>query len=80
MKRISIVALILVSCAIGCVSSMAFIVPAARAQDVKRWDYLCLDVRQMLPDEIQEKSKLAGKEGWEMTAVTLLTVCFKRPL
>jgi hypothetical protein len=68
-------------CAVGGASS-GFVVPPARAQDQQRFDYFCFEART--PDDVMQKARQAGAQGWELAASTGSTGyyvwCFKRPI
>ena len=38
--------------------------PSARAQEVRKWDYLCLEEDHAEP--VMERTKAAGRQGWEL--------------
>jgi hypothetical protein len=83
-KRIGVVAVFLVGCAVGGVSSQ-LVVPKASAQQaatLTQWEYTCYK----LPpgggdtgDVIREMNR-RGAESWELEgAANDVRVCFKRP-
>jgi hypothetical protein len=81
-KRIGIVAIFLVGCAVGA-GSGAFVVPKASAQQaaqLSRWEYVCVSGKS---EDVQIRSNQLGDERWEMVGIGadqwLLTGCFKRP-
>ncbi len=80
-KRIGVVAVFLVGCAVGGVSSQ-LVVPKASAQQaatLTKWEYQCID--NLDPVSLQR----FGAEGWEISAAVSdgkrggLHICFKRP-
>jgi len=79
LTRSGLVALVfLAGCAVGGASSQ-FVVPPATAQNVQRWDYLCMPAER----EVTAMAKKAGAEGWEMVAAGTRdnhVWCFKRPM
>lgn len=64
---------------LGCGAARAFVVPAAHAQTVQRWEYFCFS--ELGADDIAQKANVAGAEGWEMVSGAGEngdTWCFKR--
>ena len=63
-------------------SASRFAVPPAQGRDIQRWDYFCFEEHGA--KDIMAKSKLAGRDGWEMVMADSLqaaqSICFKRPL
>jgi len=84
LTRSGLIALVfLAGCAVGGASSQ-LVVPKANAQNVQRWDYMCIN--EWDRERVEEKSKQAGQEGWELASSTTvprsvaLYWCFKRPM
>ena len=85
MTRIRTIAFVAAVFAVGCVvggAASRLLLPTAVAQNIKRWDYLCLE--ELGAKDIMAKAKKAGAEGWEMVVADSVqarqVVCFKRPL
>ncbi len=79
----------------GCVSTLAFQVPRARADGppVRKWEHWCTDV-DGVPSATNPQLQKAGEEGWELVVATFRPpvvqsgnsvgggatyLCFKRP-
>lgn len=63
---------------IGCLSAR-FVVPAARAQGVRRWEHFCFSSGSL--EQLQSRLDEAGSEGWELaTGFGRFEACMKRPL
>jgi hypothetical protein len=82
-KRIGIVAVFLVGCAIGGASSQ-MVVPKASAQQaatLTKWEHVC--VHPSGADGLTKAARKHGVEGWELVTVTVsgsgFVQCFKRP-
>jgi hypothetical protein len=75
-KRIGVMAVFLVGCAVGGMSSQ-LVVPKASAQQaatLTKWEYHCTSDR-----DVDSANKL-GAEAWEMVGMNgPATICFKRP-
>ena len=71
----------ILGCAVGGGASR-FAVPPAQGKDIQRWDYFCF--QEYGAKDIMAKSKLAGRDGWEMVMADSLqagqSICFKRPM
>lgn len=82
-KRIGIVAVFLVGCAVGGGASQ-IVVPQASAQQavtLPRMAYRCVTVDD---DDVEAAANQLGREAWEMSGLTGypnhdVTACFKRP-
>ena len=82
-KRIGVVAVFLVGCAVGGVSSQ-LVVPKASAQQaatLHQWEYMCR--ADIAIEEMQAFANRAGGQGWELATSTIgggmAYPCFKRP-
>lgn len=74
----------------GCFAATSqMLVPQARAQDSRRFDYYCTYVGQgasafskdSIANETGADLKTAGAQGWELVSLDhSLLACFKRPL
>jgi len=90
MKKTGLAALILIAFLIGCGTSTAvqqLLVPPARAQtNPQRFEYHCVKIFRMEPEELGPMFSKLGAEGWElsipiaMVQGQTLGACFKRPL
>jgi hypothetical protein len=81
-KRIGVMAVFLVGCAVGGGASQ-LVVPKASAQQqaaLTKWEYNCLDLDD---DEATGAANKLGAEGWEMVGISRypadVFTCFKRP-
>lgn len=82
-KRMGVVAVFLVGCAVGGVSSQV-VVPKASAQQaatLTKWEYFC--ETQFAHTTAASANKL-GEQRWEMVGVSVkpgneLAACYKRP-
>lgn len=82
-KRMGVVAVFLVGCAVGGASSQ-LIVPKASAQQaatLTKWEYHC-DMR-VDGDDVTARANQLGAQGWETSGADLgsnySNLCFKRP-
>lgn len=82
-KRLGVMAVFLVGCAVGGASSQ-LVVPKASAQQaakLTRWEYFCAE--EWGADDIMKMANPLGAQGWEMVATdgndTRTSWCFKRP-
>lgn len=84
-KRLGVMAVFLVGCAVGGASSQ-FVVPKASAQqeaELTQWEYRCLTDKSW--DDVRAAMNPAGAQGWELVSHTYqagqgaTTACFKRP-
>jgi hypothetical protein len=65
MKRPVLTPLVFViGCAAGGVASQMVIPPARAGTNPTRWEYLCSNVKQNVPETLAE----SGKQGWEMVS------------
>jgi hypothetical protein len=81
-KRIGIVVVFLVGCAVGGGASKLVVPPASaqQAATLPRMAYTCVTVDD---DDIEATANQMGREAWEMTGLTGypnhdVTACFKR--
>jgi hypothetical protein len=72
--------MLIVAFSLGCAATRAFIVPPAHAQNVQRWEYLCIEEHGA--EDIMAKANQAGDQGWEMVGgdgvSSVTSWCFKR--
>lgn len=83
--------LLVLAFAAGCgaaATTVPFVIPPARAQNVQRWETLCVTKNSMnasrTSEAITQIGNEAGAQGWEPVGVTsgnvtIMTICFKRP-
>jgi hypothetical protein len=65
MKRPVLTSLVFViGCAAGGVASQVVIPPARAGTSPTRWEYLCTNVKQSVPEALAE----SGSKGWEMVS------------
>lgn len=78
-RGLGVAAVFLIGCAAGGVSSQ-LVVPKASAQPaatLTKWEHHCLSSENSR--EMTRTANELGEEGWEMTAMTERSTCFKRP-
>ena len=69
----------------GCFASQAatLVIPPARAQDQRRYDYQCADVSNGsggYANGMTSYLKQYGAQGWKLVAIEGAYACFERPL
>lgn len=89
MKKLAIVAALLVSACVGA-SLSRVVIPPAHAQVHQRWEHYCAETtgtmgfrRDLDKEQLNKALSEAGREGWELVSVSvrgsLALYCLKRP-
>lgn len=84
-KRIGVMAVFVVGCAVGGATSQ-LVVPKASAQQAATlpvWEMTCVDITAMSPEGMLEAANAAGsrlgRQRWEPVGGNDAVWCFKRP-
>ena len=74
------VSMILMGILLGCAGSAAVNSPSTAQAEARppAWEHMCMGP-SMSVSGVNDDVQKAGREGWELVAISQGTVCFKRP-